>query len=162
MKINKPKFWDQKISLFSLILFPFTILVKLIIVFKKKLIKSEKFNIPVICIGNIYLGGTGKTPTVLKIYQLLKNDLNVVTAKKFYIDQEDEQIILKDKSKFLTYKNREEIIKNSIKQDIDLIIFDDGLQDNNINYNLNFVCFFNNFKSIFSFRLFESAHFLSQ
>ena len=64
-----------------------------------------------------------------------------MTAKKFYIDQEDEQIILKDKSKFLTYKNREEIIKNSIKQDLDLIIFDDGLQDNNINYNLNFVCF---------------------
>ncbi len=142
MKLTKPKFWDQKKpNLTAYLLFPFTIFIRLNNFFLK--IKSKKIykEIKTICVGNIYLGGTGKTPTVLKIYQLLKNDLNVVTAKKFYIDQEDEQIILKDKSKFLTYKNREEIIKNSIKQDIDLIIFDDGLQDNNINYNLNFVCF---------------------
>ena len=33
----------------------------------KRLIKGEKFNIPVICIGNIYLGGTGKTPTAILI-----------------------------------------------------------------------------------------------
>ena len=142
MKLTKPKFWDQKKpNLTAYLLFPFTIFIRLNNFFLK--IKSKKIykEIKTICVGNIYLGGTGKTPTVLKIYQLLKNDLNVVTAKKFYIDQEDEQIILKDKSKFLTYKNREEIIKNSIKQDLDLIIFDDGLQDNNINYNLNFVCF---------------------
>ena len=142
MKLTKPKFWDQKKPNFTaFLLFPFTIFIRLNNFFLK--IKSKKIykEIKTICVGNIYLGGTGKTPTVLKIYQLLKNDLNVVTAKKFYIDQEDEQIILKDKSKFLTYKNREEIIKNSIKQDLDLIIFDDGLQDNNINYNLNFVCF---------------------
>ena len=142
MKLTKPKFWDQKKpNLSAYLLFPFTIFIRLNNFFLK--IKSKKIykEIKTICVGNIYLGGTGKTPTVLKIYQLLKNDLNVVTAKKFYIDQEDEQIILKDKSKFLTFKNREEIIKNSIKQDLDLIIFDDGLQDNNINYNLNFVCF---------------------
>tara|TARA_B100001989_G_scaffold249555_1_gene225063 strand:- start:3296 stop:4249 length:954 start_codon:yes stop_codon:yes gene_type:complete len=142
MKLTKPKFWDQKKpNLTAYLLFPFTIFITLNNFFLK--IKSKKIykEIKTICVGNIYLGGTGKTPTVLKIYQLLKNDLNVVTAKKFYIDQEDEQIILKDKSKFLTYKNREEIIKNSIKQNLDLIIFDDGLQDNNINYNLNFVCF---------------------
>ena len=142
MKLTKPKFWDQKKpNLTAYLLFPFTIFIRLNNFFLK--IKSKKIykEIKTICVGNIYLGGTGKTPTVLKIYQLLKNDLNVVTAKKFYIDQEDEQIILKDKSKFLTYKNREEIIKNSIKQDLDLIIFDDGLQDNNINFNLNFVCF---------------------
>ena len=27
------------------------------------LLKSEKFNTPVICVGNITVGGTGKTPT---------------------------------------------------------------------------------------------------
>ena len=84
MRINKPKFWDQKISLFSLILLPFTILVKLIIVFKKRLIKGEKFNIPVICIGNIYLGGTGKTPTAILIAsELVKiGKYNVVERTK--------------------------------------------------------------------------------
>lgn len=142
MKLIKPKFWDQKKpNLIAYLLFPLTIFIRLNNFFLK--IKSKKIykEIKTICVGNIYLGGTGKTPTVLKIYQLLRNDLKVVTAKKFYINQEDEQIILKDKSKFLTSKNRKEIIENSIKQDLDLIIFDDGLQDNKINYNLNFVCF---------------------
>ncbi len=142
MKLIKPKFWDQKKpNLIAYLLYPLTIFIRLNNFFLK--IKSRKIykEIKTICVGNIYLGGTGKTPTVLKIYQLLKNDLNVVTAKKFYIDQKDEQIILNDKSKFITYKNRKEIVENSIKQDLDLIIFDDGLQDNNIKYNLNFVCF---------------------
>ena len=142
MKLIKPKFWDQKKpNLIAYLLYPFTFFIRLNNFFLK--IKSKKIykEIKTICIGNIYLGGTGKTPTVLKIYQLLKNDLNIVTAKKFYINQKDEQIILKSKSKFLTHKNRKEIVKNSIKQNLDLIIFDDGLQDNNINYDLNFVCF---------------------
>ena len=73
MRINKPKFWDQKISLFSLILLPFTILVKLIILLRKRLVKGEKFNIPVICIGNIYVGGTGKTPLAAEIYKFIKS-----------------------------------------------------------------------------------------
>ncbi len=142
MKLIKPKFWDQKKpNLLAYLLFPFTFFIRLNNFFLK--IKSKKLykEIKTICVGNIYLGGTGKTPTVLKLYQLLKNDLNIVTAKKFYINQKDEQIMLKNYSKFLTYKNREEIVKNSIKQNLDLIIFDDGLQDNNINYDLNFVCF---------------------
>ena len=41
MKINKPKFWDQKISLYSLILFPLSILVKLVIVLKGSLLKVK-------------------------------------------------------------------------------------------------------------------------
>tara|TARA_Y100000768_G_scaffold378051_1_gene352008 strand:- start:697 stop:1650 length:954 start_codon:yes stop_codon:yes gene_type:complete len=142
MKLIKPEFWDQKKpNLIAYLLYPFTVIVRLNNFFLKIKSKKKYKEIRTICVGNIYLGGTGKTPTVLKIYQLLKKDLNVVTAKKFYIDQEDEQIILKNNSKFLTYKNRKEIVENSIKQDLDLIIFDDGLQDNDINYNLNFVCF---------------------
>ena len=54
MIINKPKFWDQKAGLCSLLLFPVAILVKLIIFFKKRFAKSKKFNIPIICIGNIF------------------------------------------------------------------------------------------------------------
>jgi len=142
MKLIKPEFWDQKKPyIIASLLSRFTIIVRLNNFFLKIKSKKKYNEIRTICVGNIYLGGTGKTPTVLKIYQLLKKDLSVVTAKKFYIDQEDEQIILKNNSKFLTYKNRKEIVENSIKQDLDLIIFDDGLQDNDINYNLNFVCF---------------------
>ena len=71
MKLNKPKFWSEKYSFFSFFLLPLTLITILIIFLKKKLIRSMQFNIPVICIGNIYLGGTGKTPASIYIAQEL-------------------------------------------------------------------------------------------
>ncbi len=146
MKINKPKFWDQKISLFSLILFPFTILVKLIIVFKKKLIKSEKFNIPVICIGNIYLGGTGKTPTAILIAnELVKIGKKPSIVRKYYADQEDEYNLIRKhfKSLFINLK-RSKAIFDAEKNSNDSVILDDGFQDYKIKKDLNIICFNHN------------------
>ena len=62
MILKKPKFWLKKDSFISIILFPLTWIVLLTIFLKKKIIKPIKFNIPIICVGNIYIGGTGKTP----------------------------------------------------------------------------------------------------
>ena len=57
MKFFKPKFWDKnRISFFSFLLFPIALLVKLFIFFKHLLVKPHKCAIPIICIGNIYLG----------------------------------------------------------------------------------------------------------
>ena len=79
MKFKKPYFWDyKKPNLFAYLLLPFTYLIKLInFINKKEKIKSEK--IKTICIGNIYLGGTGKTPISIKINKIL-NNLNFKTA----------------------------------------------------------------------------------
>ena len=143
MKFKKPKFWDlKKPNFISYFLLPFTLPLILNNFFLK--IKPNKKNelIKTICVGNIYLGGTGKTPTVLKIYQILKDlKFKVSTAKKFYISQQDENIILQKKTDFLTAKKREEIIDKAIKNRNDLVIFDDGLQDRTIKYDLQFVCF---------------------
>ena len=63
MNFFKPKFWDKnKISFFSVVLFPISLLIKLLIFFKRYLTKTNQSSIPIICVGNIYLGGTGKTP----------------------------------------------------------------------------------------------------
>ena len=143
MNFEKPKFWDlKKPNYLAYLLLPLTILIK-INIFLSNLYPRKKFNkIKSICIGNIYLGGTGKTPTTLKLYQLLKDkNYNIVNGKKYYSNQQDEYILLKNKSEVISSKNRKDIIKQALKKNYELIIFDDGLQDKTIDYDLKIVCF---------------------
>ena len=143
MNLKKPKFWDlKKPNYLAYLLLPLTIIIK-INIFISNLYPKKKFDkIKTICIGNIYLGGTGKTPVTLKLYQLLRDkNYKVVSAKKFYSNQQDEYLLLKNKSQVISLKNRKEIINHAIEKNYELIIFDDGLQDKTIDYNLKFVCF---------------------
>ena len=143
MKFKKPIFWDlKKPSFISNILLPFTIIIKLNNFLLNLKSKKKVQKIKTICIGNIYIGGTGKTPTTIKLFQILKKLTdNLSTAKKFYKSQNDEQIILKKKTNLITGKNRNEIIDKAVESKQELLIFDDGLQDKYINYDLQFVCF---------------------
>ena len=83
MRFKKPKFWDlKKPNIFSYLLFPFTLIVYLNNFFLKFKPRKKNKKIKSICIGNIYLGGTGKTPTTIAIYELLKKlNFKVSTAK---------------------------------------------------------------------------------
>ena len=143
MKFNKPKFWDyKKQNLISYLLLPLTIPI-IINNFLLKIKSKEKYkNIKTICVGNIYLGGTGKTPTSIKLKQILDElKINTVIGKKFYSSQLDEKILIEKKSKLISGKNRTDIIKSAVINNYDCLIFDDGLQDRHINYDLEFVCF---------------------
>ena len=142
MKFKKPKFWDYKNPNFlAYLLLPFSFLVILINFLKNK--KQPRIQrIKTICIGNIYIGGTGKTPLSIKINNIL-NNLNFKTAfvKKNYYDQIDEQKILSSKGKLFCENNRIDALEKAINENIDIAIFDDGLQDRQINYHISFVCF---------------------
>ncbi len=104
MKIKKPYFWDlQKPNFLSYLLLPFTIPVILnnfLLGLNKK--KELQENIKTICVGNIYVGGTGKTPLTIKLSQILEK-LNYETGviKKFYKDQHDEQKLIEKKNKII-------------------------------------------------------------
>ena len=143
MIFKKPNFWDLKnLNFVSIILLPFTIPIWInnILLNKSSKIKSDK--IFSICVGNIYLGGTGKTPTTLKIFQILsKLKKKTIIAKKFYKSHTDEIDILRNKSKFLTNKSRLKILHETIKKKYSVVVFDDGLQDKTIDYDLKIVCF---------------------
>jgi tetraacyldisaccharide 4'-kinase len=141
MYFKKPNFWDEKLSLFSYLLLPLTFFIKIknFLNDRKKKFFSKKLK--TICVGNIYIGGTGKTPTTIKLFNLLKKIKPTATAKKYYPSQKDEEILLKEKTIFLTANNRKDIINRAIKKKIEVVIFDDGLQDSKIDYDVKIVCF---------------------
>ena len=141
MKFKKPKFWDlEKPNFIALVLLPFSYLIILYNFLTRK--KNKINNIKTICIGNIYLGGTGKTPLCIEMIKVL-NSLNYKTCfiKKDYSDQLDEQKLLASKGKIFCEKKRIDAAKKAIDEEFDVAIFDDGLQDNKIEYDLNIVCF---------------------
>ena len=59
MRLFKPKFWKKR-NILSILLTPLSLIVHLCIFLKKKFTKIVNYKIPVICVGNIYIGGTGK------------------------------------------------------------------------------------------------------
>ena len=142
MNIKKPKFWDfKKPNLISYLLIPFTIPLLINNFFLNKKNKKIK-EIKSICVGNIYIGGTGKTPSTIKLYEILRKiEPQICTGKKFYSNHEDEKIILEKKTNLISEDNREKIIQIAIKKKQKIIIFDDGLQDKKLDFDLKFVCF---------------------
>ena len=105
--IKKPKFWDlKKPNFLAYLLMPLSKLVILFGAFRKG--KNLKFtDIKIICVGNIYIGGTGKTPLSIKICNLLNKDSSKSTVvKKFYNNQKDEQLLIGNKVNLISKNNR--------------------------------------------------------
>jgi len=143
MKIFKPKFWGEKNHIMSFFLLPLSFVVQLFVIFKKKKIKQEKFSIPVICIGNLYLGGTGKTPLSIEVCKILKKrGKKVAIIKKFYRKHTDEFNLIESK-KVKLFKNTSRVfaINKAVSKNFECVILDDGLQDASINKSLSIVCF---------------------
>lgn len=144
MKLNKPRFWDyKKISFYSILLFPITFIFLIIVFFRKFFSKPKKFNIPIICVGNIYLGGTGKTPTSIFLAVELANlGFKPVIIRKYYEKHKDEHNLIKNYfTNFILCANRENGIREAEKKGFNVAILDDGLQDYKIKKNLSIACF---------------------
>lgn len=74
---------------FRYILFPFSIIYGFIIwlrnkLFDKNILRSATFNFPLICVGNLAVGGTGKTPMAEYLVRLLRNKYTVATLSRGY------------------------------------------------------------------------------
>ena len=142
MNLKKPNFWDKKEpNFFSYILIPITIFFKIIVSLKPKSRIKIK-DIKTICVGNIYLGGTGKTSLAIKIKEILtKKNIKTCFVKKFYTNQFDEQKLLKSYGKLFVANKRIDALNQATKENYAVAILDDGLQDYSINYDISLVCF---------------------
>ena len=162
MYFIKPKFWDKKNNSFiSILLYPLSIIYYLISIIKKKVSVPQKFKIPIICVGNIYIGGTGKTSVAIEIIKILSKSKKVCfltkgygrkNKKDIYLNQlnmsnlniedtGDEALLLNKFGHVYISNNRTEAINTIIKLGYEAIILDDGFQDVIIFKDLNIICF---------------------
>lgn len=66
------------------------------------ILKSRSFSIPTICVGNLSLGGTGKTPHTEYLIRLLKDNMKVAVLSRGY-GRETKGFIIADENS--TYKD---------------------------------------------------------
>ncbi len=144
--IRTPKFW-QTLNIFSLLLYPLSLLYRIIFALLYTLKSPKKFSTNIICIGNAIAGGSGKTPSTIMLAKELKKqgykvglvcknykanikDPIKVTKKHSPPEIVDEAVLLSKISDTFTAKNITDAITLADKQGFDFIITDDGLQNN--------------------------------
>lgn len=144
MNLKKPKFWDYKQpNICAYLLMPLAFLIKIIKLLKIKS-KNKNQKIKTICVGNIYIGGTGKTSLSIKIKEILnEKKIKSCFIKKFYENQIDEQKLLENRGKLFLSAKRSEAINQAEKENYEIAILDDGLQDLSVDYDISLVCFNN-------------------
>ena len=138
MKILRPAFWKTK-NIISFILYPISLILLLVLTLKKNQ-KQKKFQIKTICVGNIFIGGTGKTSLSIAILKIVNKKFKTTFIKKKYTNQLDEKRLL---AKYGNVIFEDERIKalNIAQKNYKMAILDDGLQQKNIKYDLKIVCF---------------------
>ena len=148
--IKAPKFWyKENLSIFSLILLPLNIIWIIGSFLKINLTIKKKVNIPVVSIGSAIIGGSGKTPTVIFICNLLKqmgfnphivsrgyggNYTNAiqVTSGLDYYKVGDEALMMSAYHPTWVAKNRYLGCKLAEKNGANIIVLDDGLQTTSV------------------------------
>ena len=108
-----PNFFQKIISFFLL---PVTLIYMLIVSLKKVGIRAIDFKIPIISIGNLIVGGSGKTPLVLKLAQ---NRENVAVILRGYGRSSKGLYVISHKGKILedinTAGDEATLLANSLK-----------------------------------------------
>ncbi|MGI4775931.1 MAG: tetraacyldisaccharide 4'-kinase [Janthinobacterium lividum] len=140
-----PKFW-QKRGLISYILWPFSQIYILLSLIRKLISPLSHFNAKVICVGNLTVGGTGKTQIVIWLAKFFQeNNISFVILTKGYssrlegavlvskyhkaIDVGDESIMLSKYGQVVASRRPAEAVEIINKLGPRVVISDDGMQN---------------------------------
>lgn len=155
--MRTPAYWNKR-NIISDLLLPlgwlYNFATKLNIYFSK----SCKITKPVICVGNLTAGGTGKTPVAISLAALIQNMgkkpffvsrgyggylKNIVVDNKTHTAAEvgDEPLLLSRQAPVVVNPNRFEGASAALKHNADLIIMDDGFQNPGLAKDLSFLVF---------------------
>ena len=150
--LKAPKFWfsEKKLALFfANILFPLSVIWKFFSTRRIMNGKYEEFTIPIICVGNINIGGSGKTPTTIalakiflenktKVHIISKGYKGIIKGPKKVTETDDayhvgdEPVLMSKFAPVWVAKNRKNAIIAAIEDGAELLILDDGFQDPSI------------------------------
>ena len=145
---------EKKQILIRLLLLPFTLIYGFItgvrnLLFDLKILKEKEFSLPIISVGNITVGGTGKTPHIEYLISLLKDQFNIavlsrgykrntknfllVSSQSTYSEVGDEPMQIQKKYpgiKVAVDRKRVNGVKNLINsfKNLDVILLDDAFQ----------------------------------
>lgn len=146
--MKAPSFWQTyPPTLMAKALSPFSVITQLIT--KHRLSKSKwKTSVPVICCGNLTVGGTGKTTVALELGKYFQQDYKVAFLTRGYKrknqspepicvdlsrhtvhDVGDEALLLAQLAPTWVASNRAASAKMAIKNGAELLIMDDGFQN---------------------------------
>lgn len=155
--MKAPTFWYQQPSVYSKLLMPAAWTYERIERMVRSLKKDVKLPIPIISVGNIVCGGSGKTPTAITIAKILSqsgSSVHFVTrgykGKKqgphkvnlsldSYKDVGDEPLLLAGQNPTWVAKKKTMGALKSIENGADIIILDDGHQTTGLYKDLSFV-----------------------
>ena len=159
MPIKTPHFWTE-LSWQSVILFPVSYIWRFGHYAQQKILNTKETEIPVICVGNLTVGGSGKTPVVITLCRFLsgigkstsiltrgfggkeKGPIFVCTNLHQSLDVGDEPLMMAHSLDVCISRNRP-LGANHIldKKKYDCIVMDDGLQNPTLKKDLNIAVF---------------------
>ena len=145
--LKAPKFWYMKRDSFlSNSLYPFSLIFRLGTKLRNLVSRERKSKLPIICIGNIVIGGAGKTPVALKIGNMLKQagynphfvskgygglEKNNTLVKDWHSPKSvgDEPLLLSEIAPTWIGLNRNKSFQLAKEKGADCIVMDDGFQN---------------------------------
>jgi tetraacyldisaccharide 4'-kinase len=103
--------------------------------YRNNILKTHSLPVPCISVGNITLGGTGKTPFTQWLAYLIKKKIAIL--KRSYGDED--RIYEDEGLRIFTGRNRVTLAKKAVDEGFEVILLDDGFQYLNLKRNLDIV-----------------------
>ena len=154
--MQAPKFWDKKESGLGKILSPLGALYAWTVARRLAHHKPYQAKMPVICVGNLSVGGTGKTPVCLALAKLLidqqkspwflnhgyratQQSVLVDTKAHTALDVGDEALLLAESAPTIVDKARARGAQLAEKMNAPFLIMDDGFQNPSLVKTFSFI-----------------------
>lgn len=157
MWLKPPSFWQQEASIYTRALSPLSCLYQMIGRKRYHGVTPQSINAPVVCVGNITVGGAGKTPVALAIarYFLQEGKAPVFLSRGYggsmngpmkvdpsihsYKEVGDESLLLARVAPTWIAKDRVKGAESAVSKGADVIIMDDGFQNPSLKKDISFL-----------------------